>query len=116
MASIGSNGPIRITEFEERQQLKQVEDKILDLIIIMDSTLDTIDALSRAHQELCSLMAMQHPDRGPIKNHLISFGLAEKRRDILSYRSKIEALRSKIKSTTKLVSTIQSTLVTSTLT
>lgn len=109
MASIGNDVPIRITELEERQQLKQVEDKILDLLIIMDSTLDTIDALSRAHQELCSVTAMQHPDWSPIKNELISFGLAEKRRDILLYRSKIEALRSKVKSTTKLVSGIQST-------
>jgi hypothetical protein len=45
LASIESSGPIRITEFEERQRLKQVEDKIVDLLIIMDSTLDTVDSL-----------------------------------------------------------------------
>jgi hypothetical protein len=108
MASVESNAPIRITELEERQQLKQVEDKILDLLIIMDSTLDTIDSLARVHQEVWSTVTTQNPDQRLPENDLVGFGLAEKRRDILVYRSKVEALRSKVKSTTKLVSTVLS--------
>jgi hypothetical protein len=84
-----------------------VEDKIVDLLTIMDSTLDAIDSLSRAHQEV-SLSAAPSPlDSSRAENDLVSFGLAEKRREILQYRSKVEALRSKVKSTTKLVRTIQ---------
>lgn len=108
MASTESDGPVRITDFEERQQLKLVEDRILDLLIIMESTLDTIDSLSRVYREFCSTTAAQHPDEDLNDNDLISFGLAEKRRGVLLYRRKIEALLSKLKSTTKLVSTLYS--------
>jgi hypothetical protein len=108
MASVESDAPLRITEFVERQQLKQLDDKILDLLIVMDSTLDTIDSLTRVYQEVWSTVATQHPDRSPPENDPVSFGLAEKRRDILVYRSKFHALRSKVNSTTKLVSMMPS--------
>ena len=107
LASIESNGPIRITEFEERQRLKQEEDKILDLLMVMDSMLDTIDTLFKLHEEVWSSVTIQRRDWKHPENDAISFGLAEKRRDILLYRGKMEALRSKVRSTTKLVCLLQ---------
>jgi hypothetical protein len=103
MASIDDDSPIRITEFEERQRLKQVEDKILDLLIIMDSTLDTIDSLSHNYGELQLQSALAVQRAVVPNNDPISFALAEKRRDVLLYKSKVEALRWKVKGTTKLV-------------
>jgi hypothetical protein len=103
MASIEDDSPIRITEFEERQRLKQMEDKILDLLIIMDSTLDTIDSLSQAYRDFCSRTLLKIQEASIPENGSVSFALAEKRRDVLLYRSKVEALRSKVKGTTKLV-------------
>ncbi len=103
MASIDDDSPIRITEFEERQRLKQMEDKILDLLIIMDSTLDTIDSLSQRYREFRSATTVA-VERAPLLDgDSISFALAEKRRDVLLYRSKVEALRAKVKGTTNLV-------------
>ncbi len=108
MTSVAENGPIRVAELGERQQLKQLEGKILDLLMIMDATLDTTDALARAHQQLCSMGAMQHPHWSPINNDPISFALRVKRRDIYRTGAKLQALRPKVKSTTRLVSTILS--------
>jgi hypothetical protein len=108
MASIDDDSPIRITEFEERQRLKQTEDRILDLLVIMESTLDTIDSLSQAYRDFC-LRTTGALQQSPISdNDLICFALAERRRDVLSYRSKVEALRAKVKGTTKLVSSTSS--------
>ena len=103
MASVDDDSPIRITEFEERQRLKQVEDKILDLLIIMDSTLDTIDSLLENYEEFRSRTAPAVEQAAARKNDTISFALAEKRRDVILYKRKVEALRWKVKGTTKLV-------------
>lgn len=37
--------------------------------------------LQQGHQELCSMAAMQHPGWSLVKNDLIGFSLAEKRRE-----------------------------------
>jgi hypothetical protein len=94
----------------ERQRLKQIEDNILDLLIILDSTLDTINSLIEkyrysATQEALGQRSGVVPDGDPIL-----LGLNEKRKDVLLYRSKVDNIRAKVQGTTKLVSTTRSEL------
>ena len=103
MAEVAEDGPIRITELEERQKLKQMEDRILDLQVILSSTLDTIIALLENYRLACAQNS-QHPSWSAVPDHeFIPIALEEKRRDILLYCMRIESLRSKVQGTSQLV-------------
>lgn len=89
-------------ELQERQELKAFEDQLIDIFVVLDSTLDTVSFLKEKYQEFCL-------DMGPPFKHQaksfdsISCALEEKQREVLLTRKKVEALHTKIQGTMTLV-------------
>ena len=90
---------------EERQRLKAFEDRIIDILMVLDSTNDTITSLHEKYNQFRYDANDDSEDLRDYKFDSIDFALQEKRRDVESSRRKIENLRTKVKSTTELVRT-----------
>lgn len=90
-------------QVEERQHLKELEDQILDVILVLDSTNDTILSLLenylRFRQDPC---VWEETDDGGYD--AIEFAFQEKLKDVSSSRKKVQTLHAKLKSTIDLVS------------
>jgi hypothetical protein len=104
MADVDSDSPIRVTEFEERQRLKQVEDRVLDLQLVFESTLDTVDSLLRAYEKYTFFCEIHDTVSGGPETDVINLALTEKRRELQLYLAEVAALRSKVQSTASMVS------------
>jgi hypothetical protein len=102
-ASVEEEGLIHVTEFTERQQRKQNEDNLLDLLIILDSTLDIVSSLRDQYQSTTTQQSLGPILKASGPDDLILLTLQEKHRDILLFRSRVETLRSKVSGTTELV-------------
>jgi hypothetical protein len=96
-------------EVEDHQKLKEIEDRTADLMLCLDSTSDTIDALEAMydnfrHQE----SSVKRPSSGdPIRhsgNDAIITALREKAKEVVYTRKKTEVLLSKVQNTRTLVS------------
>ena len=104
MADINDEDPLRVTELEERQRLKQVEDDLLDLQVVFSSTLDTIDTLLTNYEQFGQHMTSQHEGTQGLKEDLLFMAFREKRRDLMGYMTKLDALRAKVQGTSDLAS------------
>jgi len=93
-----------LVEFEERQKLKQVEDKILDVKTVLDSTLDTVSSLIEKYTDLTKAEDVTFSEPTTPQRDFILFALQEKKREIVLIRKKIDVLHAKVQGTTKLVS------------
>ena len=89
---------IPVADFTERQRLKQIEDHVLDLMNLLDSTQDVLDSLIRYYR------SWQTQEGATKSEDLITALLQEKREEILLLHKKVGALRSKVSGTTELVS------------
>ncbi len=103
VASVDGKGLI-LVEFEERQKLKQVEDKILDVKTVLDSTLDTVSSLIEKYTDLTKAEDVTFSEPTTPQRDFILFALQEKKREIVLIRKKIDVLHAKVQGTTKLVS------------
>src|SRR6266536_5020206 len=106
VASVDGKGLI-LVEFEERQKLKQVEDKILDVKTVLDSTLDTVSSLIEKYTDLTKAEDVTYvtfSEPTTPQRDFILFALQEKKREIVLIRKKIDVLHAKVQGTTKLVS------------
>ncbi len=91
-------------EFDERQRLKDFEDQLVDILLVLDTTHDTILSLLDKYKQYCS-DCRRHLECIDDQNFdSIESALGEKQRDVKSTRRKIETLLAKIRGTTKLVS------------
>ncbi|KAI4187924.1 MAG: hypothetical protein L6R41_002499 [Letrouitia leprolyta] len=90
-------------DFEQRQLLNDFEDKILDVLLAIDSTLHTIGILTEKHQQLCDDPSCFKLDTGHDRYDCIVDALHEKRRELMFTRTKVETLHSKLKKTVKTV-------------
>lgn len=101
LAEVGRGPLAGIIDFEinfvDRQQLKQMEDKVLDVMIIFDSTLDTITNLLEQYKAWCATRSVI----GDYDN--IANGFQEQCREISLNRKKIETLHQRLKGTASLV-------------
>ena len=92
-------------QVEERQQLKEFEDQLLDVILVLDSTSDTIVSLiesyRRFRQDPC-VCIWEEPGNG--SSDAIHVALQEKQKDVCSSRKNVQTLHAKLKSTIELVS------------
>ena len=92
-----------IFQVEERQQLKELEDQILDVILVLDSTSDTIVSLTenyrRFRQDPCVWEEL-----GDGTSDAIDVAFQEKQNDVCSNKKKLQTLHAKLKSTIELVS------------
>lgn len=86
-------------DFEERQRIKQIEDYVLDIFLMLDSTQDTVSCLLVKYQAYACLSQGQ----AEAYEDLVVLALLEKRREIELCRQKLRALHSKVKGTIQLV-------------
>jgi hypothetical protein len=84
--------------FEDRQTLKAIEDRVLDLITIFESTSDTICTLIEEYEFLCNAVKDGRPDR-------TLYRLRDNLREVGLYKNKAKTLYQRVQGTTLLVST-----------
>ena len=90
-------------QVEERQRLKEFEDQILDVILVLEATNDTILSLAESYRRFRQDPCLwEEPGDGV--HDAIDYALQEKLRDVSSSRKKVETLHAKLKSTIELVS------------
>ncbi|OLE52324.1 MAG: hypothetical protein AUG51_18620 [Acidobacteria bacterium 13_1_20CM_3_53_8] len=87
----------------ERQRLKQLEDTLLDIVIVLDSTLDTVTALLERYQSSLLSIEIRENNAYPQTKDEIVRSLLEKQREISLFKTKVDAIRSKVQGTTQLV-------------
>ena len=92
-----------IIQVEERQQLKELEDQILDVVLVLDSTSDTIVSLIENYRRFSQdHRLLGRCDGG--NNDAIDLAFQEKHRDVHNSKKKVQTLHAKLKSTIELVS------------
>lgn len=90
-------------QVEERQRLKEFEDQVLDVILVLEATNDTIVSLLEGYRQFRQDPCLwEEPGDGV--HDAIEITLQEKLRDVSSSKKKIETLHAKLKSTIDLVS------------
>lgn len=107
---------------QERQDLKDIEDQIVDILLVLDSTSDTISSVIEMYKQFCHDSSIPSAgEEAPLSRKkfspgegisqslkenefdLISFSLHEKQRDVVQHRKKVETLHVKVQGTAKLV-------------
>ena len=97
----GREGGITL-EVNSCQQLKDLEDQIIDVLLILDSTYDTTVALTRNYEQFCSSTNNSSGDLGKSLDS-IQLALQEKQKDIELLRWKMKALQKKVDGAISLV-------------
>lgn len=104
MASIDERDPARLLGVEERQNLKEIEDDIIDILSVLDATADTIQSLLGKYRQF------RRDIRSGLENLFgdgidsIECALQERQKDVHMNRQKVEKLHAKVQGTTNLVS------------
>lgn len=94
---------MRLLEVEEYRILKDLEDRIIDIFQILDSTMDTITSITENYIKFLYDMGYVSENRIELVFDSIVLALQEKQREVRFSRRKVESLHRKIKETTKLV-------------
>ncbi|ORY12266.1 hypothetical protein BCR34DRAFT_624442 [Clohesyomyces aquaticus] len=98
-------------DVEDHQQLKHIEDQIADLILCLDSTLDTVTTFMEMYEQFRnyrgSEISVETPSRkSAYGTDAVIFALKEKTTEIGYTRKKAEALLSKVQNTRTLISSL----------
>ncbi|KAF2656767.1 hypothetical protein K491DRAFT_596212 [Lophiostoma macrostomum CBS 122681] len=98
-------------EVEDHQVLKQIEDQTADLIMCLDSTMDSVSTFMDMYEHFQVHYDNGSPINGsPMKSaygsDAILFALKEKKRWISEYRKKAQVLLSKVQNTRTLISSL----------
>lgn len=108
VADTDANEQFLSIEVEDHQNLKQIEDEISDLMLCLDSTLDTVSTF----EEMYNQFRFHQDDSYLIKGSLsvsvygsdaVVFALKEKAKELSYTRKKAEALLSRVQNTRTLV-------------
>lgn len=94
---------MKLLDIEERQALKDFEDKVLDVLLALDSTTHTIETLTEKYNRLCQDQTFFGEEVGRGDYDCIAVALQEKGQEIVLTRTKVETLHTKIQSTISLV-------------
>ncbi|KAI9891459.1 MAG: hypothetical protein M1814_002778 [Vezdaea aestivalis] len=90
--------------FSDRQMLKQMEDQVLDIVVILDSTTDTVSSLLEKYK-ICVPQDDQ-TSYSRVAYDPIEIGFREKLQELSLIKTKTEALMRRIQGTTSLVSSL----------
>lgn len=101
VASVETKRLLHPLDIQGRQELKAFEDQLIDILIVLDSTLDTISSLREKSQEFCREVKPFLEYQANLD--AISCALEEQQREVLLNRKKVEALQTKIQGTMSLV-------------
>ena len=89
---------------EERQHLKDFEDRVIDIIMVLDATIETITSLHEKYNQFRFYASRDLEDSSDENFDAIDLALQEKQHEVESNRRKVQNLRTKVQSTTELVS------------
>ena len=103
VASVDEKDPVQLFGIQERQLLKDIEGQIIDILLVLDSTSDTILSVIEMYRQFCHDSPGKAQDVNDAQFDLISFSLQEKQRDVILNRKKVETLRFKVQGTANLV-------------
>lgn len=103
VASIDEKDSALLLGVEERQKLKEMEDQLIDVLLVLEATRDTIKTLLENYQQYCRDTSHRLEDGFDEGYDPIDCALQERERDIDSNRRKVETLYTKIQGTTNLV-------------
>jgi hypothetical protein len=92
-----------VTEITERQHLKQIDDILIDVLTVLDSTLDTIATLQQEYQREELQQALGYENTSIPIGDAIMVGLQHREKEVRLYLAKMENLRAKVAGTTELV-------------
>ena len=112
VATLNVNDAARLLDTAEGQQLKDFEDDITDVLLVLASTAETLSSLLENYRQYYRSSSLASQDLPEFDLDVIHCALLEKQRDICNYRQKMESLRNKVMSTTQLVSDYSSLLPT----
>lgn len=104
VGSVDLDDPLRLANFEERQMLKDSEDRLIDMLLILDATCDTITSLLDRYQCFRVGFDSNWDDGNRVGSDLIVCALQERQKDVQSSRNKVKSLHKKVQGTTNLVS------------
>ena len=95
---------MQLVDVEERQTIKDFEDSIVDMLLVLDSTIDTISSLVENYKRFCldteaNPVGTNSEDFDPV-----AFAFQEKHREVIFNRKKIETLQTKVQGMSSLVS------------
>lgn len=83
--------------------MKDFEDKVLDVLLALDSTTHTIGTLTEKYNQLCQDQTFYGEETGRGNYDCIAVALQEKGQEVVLTRTKVETLHTKIQSTISLV-------------
>ncbi|KAL8900753.1 MAG: hypothetical protein Q9192_000912 [Flavoplaca navasiana] len=106
VASISDRDQLQLLDIGERQILKDFEDKVLDVLLALDSTIHTIRSLTEKYHQLCQDSSFFDNDCKHGEYDCIAVALQEKGQEVSLTRTKVETLHSKIQSTISLLSSL----------
>lgn len=106
MASVEENNPLALS-IEQRQELKQLEDQIIDTLVVLDATQDTISVLLQKYDQFCGGREHISVETGKDIDS-IPQALHEKEHEVYLHRRKVKALHKKVTGTISLVSIVTS--------
>ncbi|KAF2692086.1 hypothetical protein K458DRAFT_9680 [Lentithecium fluviatile CBS 122367] len=97
--------------FEDHQELKQIEDQIADLILCLDSTLDTVSTFMEMYdqfrdQQDIKMRSDRESRQSAYGSDAVIFALREKAKEIAYTRKKAGALLEKVQNTRTLISSL----------
>lgn len=104
VGSVDLKDPLRLADFEERQMLKDSEDRLIDMLLIFDATCDTITSLLDKYQNFRVGCDSSWDGGNRMGSDLIVCALQERQEDVQSSRNKVKSLHKKVQGTTNLVS------------
>lgn len=103
VAPIDQKDSVYSLSIDERQVLKDLEDVLIDNLLVLESTADTINSLSRYYQRYCRAnnnlshdISMEDPD-------MIITTLQEQEKEVRLSKQKIETLHRKVQGSIELV-------------
>ena len=104
MASINEKQPLLpLPDVDQRQILKELEDRLIDILLSLDSTHDTVHSLAEKYDEFSRDRALSMAEEEPGASDLVALAFREKLMEVKSYRKKVETLYTKVERTTSLV-------------
>lgn len=103
MAPVNEKDPVQPLGIQERQHLKAIEDEIMDTLLVLDSTSDTILSVSKMYKHFSHDSPATSHDVNDDEFDFISSSLNEKKLDVDHNRKKVETLHVKVQGIANLV-------------
>lgn len=103
VASIDEKDPLQLLNIDEHQLLKDFEDVLIDSLLILDSTAETVASLLRNYHSYCRACRARSQDTNLEEPDMVTVALEEQEREVSSSRRKIETLLRKVQGSIQLV-------------